>query len=356
MNSQLLMRFDECTELHGEGDVEDIVELFARFKLVPTKDGATPVADVSNHLTSVHNRGPVFKNPAPGLASDMWILKMLRTDQPQVQTNLYLSRDQLDGAWRLLVSVWIPSHARQGLTLDEFGASWTELLDGLGSALYQRVGPVLGSVLSTTPDARHFNERDITNRRLVIGWRTWFGPGYVETFGPERLLGLPDRTTTLADEGIHHALEADLAQVLRGDGDPYARVWRYLNSSGLRPAWPRAPRAARASRTTIDQQLTDYRRVIVELLSVVIELEGDQHLIVLAPDWTVLEDRRLGRAKRALLLQSVQEAVDRELAEHPNASIRFELDQDAPKELRRLLDHLVNDHSRLSYVVLPGVN
>lgn len=29
---------------------------------------------------------------------------------------------------------------------------------------------------------------------------------------------------------------------------------------------------------------------------------------------------------------------------------------DYSTELRRLLDHLVNDHSRLSYVVLPGVN
>jgi hypothetical protein len=55
-------------------------------------------------------------------------------------------------------------------------------------------------------------------------------------------------------------------------------------------------------------------------------------------------------------VHSVREAAERELREHADAKIRFELGEDAPDDLRRLLDELSNANPRLTYIVLPSTN
>ena len=175
----LVLWFNECAGLASEAEVEDIVRFFIGFGLVPVEGGwgseARLVVDVPAYLTSVHNVAPEFKKPEPGLASDMWILKLLRVDQPEIQTNLLISRDQLDGAWRILMNIYAPSYLRQGLSLEDFGTSWTELVDSLGPALYERTRPVLG-IASAASDRRIGKPKDVSQRRLLVGWRTWYGP------------------------------------------------------------------------------------------------------------------------------------------------------------------------------------
>jgi hypothetical protein len=75
-------------------------------------------------------------------------------------------------------------------------------------------------------------------RRLIVGWRTWYGPAYVEAFGRDWLLGLPDRAAPLPDGGVAHGLDAPLAALVRGEPAPYAAVRAYLRRAGIRPAWP----------------------------------------------------------------------------------------------------------------------
>ncbi|MCC7368088.1 MAG: hypothetical protein IT306_06690 [Chloroflexi bacterium] len=68
----------------------------------------------------------------------------------------------------------------------------------------------------------------VLRRELLVGWRTWFGPEYVEKYGRDLLLGLPDRAEPL-----------DLVTGKRG---VYAGVGAYLTEHDIRPAWPRLPR------------------------------------------------------------------------------------------------------------------
>jgi hypothetical protein len=354
----LVLWFNECAGLSLRAEIEDIVSLLARFGLVPVEAGwgseARPVVDVPAYLAGVHSVSPKFKKPEPGLSSDMWILKLVRVDQPFTEIVLFISCDQLDGSWRIRMSTSVRSYIRQGLSLEDFGDSWTELVDALGPVLYERTRPALG-IASAASDRQIGTEKDISQRRLLVGWRTWYGPAYVETFGRDWLLGLPDHAYALDDGGVAHTLEADLATVVGGDADPYARVWPYLALSKVRPAWPKITRPRKmAPKATVDAELTEFRRAMHGLLSTAIVVDGNQRVLVLAPDWSVLADTRLGGPKRALLLHSVREAAERELREHPAARIRFELGEDAPDDLRHLLDGLAHQDLRLNYVVLPS--
>ena len=59
------------------------------------------------------------------------------------------------------------------------------------------------------------------------------------------------------------------------------------------------------------------RRAIADLLSVAMQADDNQSVIVFAPDWTVLAEGRLGDAKRTLLLHSAREACRARIAGMP---------------------------------------
>jgi len=63
----------------------------------------------------------------------------------------------------------------------------------------------------------------------------------------------------------------------------------------------------------------------------------------------------LSQPQRALALHSIREAVERDLAAHPEARLRLEVFE-RPPDLQALLDDLAQRHTRFGYTVLPGTN
>jgi hypothetical protein len=343
----------ECRGVASEKDVREIVQSLNRFGLVPGVGAWTgtatpqPVEDLTAHLEKVHHVAPPFRKPDPGVAAELWSFGMLCVEQPWVQAQAAVSRQQLSDVWDILLSVFTPSHARQGMTLEEFSASWCTLLEHLGDALYARAGPALALIVGHDSQYTRF-AKDAMQRRLLIGWRTWYGPGYVEAFGRDWLLGLPDRARLLDDGGVAHALDADLAAVLRGEGDPYARVWPYLRAARITPAWPRPSRRPRkpTGQETKDAALTAFRRAVRELLETTIQL-GERRVKMLP-----LGCNTLAREERLLALHSVREAVQEELAAHPSGGLHLEVSE-LPADLQALLDRLATGTGRLTYEVVP---
>jgi hypothetical protein len=105
-----------------------------------------------------------------------------------------------------LLLVGTSSHSGAGIWLENFCAAWGgPFLDKIGDALYPSVRPVLQSLTNTDDEILGFPTA-VENRRLIVGWRTWFSSAYVDTFGHDWLMNLPDYCGPLSDGGIKHGL------------------------------------------------------------------------------------------------------------------------------------------------------
>ncbi len=189
--NNLTVWFNECSGLTSEADVEDIIRLFAEFGLVPVEGGwgseARLVVDLPAHLTKVHSVSPKFKKPEPGLSSDTWILKLLRVDQPQVQTNLFISRDQLDASWRILMNVYVPSYLQQGQarrTSPNDASCWDGVL-GTAPPTSRPSGET--GCLGSQIERIHWMTGVLRTRSMMI-WRRWCGAMLILTCGFGRTL------------------------------------------------------------------------------------------------------------------------------------------------------------------------
>jgi hypothetical protein len=367
--------FWECQRLASQADVVEVVELIAGFGLVPgrrggpawTREGRTPepvpfsdipaAVEAAHHLTIAGEQLARGERASPLSSAEWWRFGLVHREHPHIPTTVTIG-PRVGGQWDISLYVYTPGHTDQGLSLEAFCASWGPLLEQVGDALYARARPALGAITNTKDEIIGFPGL-VNRRRMLVGWRTWYGPAYVETFGRDFLLGLPDRAQPLDDGGVRHALDAPALALAQHAPDLYASVWPYLDGAGVEPAWPRARRRGPRrgpSREELDRELTAFRRDMVDLLTFTITLEDNQRVKGFAPDWDLLADPKLGQARRALVLRSVREAAERELREHPEAQVRFELGPDAPQELRRLLDELAETNPRLSHIVLPGQN
>ncbi len=307
------------------------------------------------------------RRPGPSEALEVWRFGVVRPEQPQIFCNLHISQ-RSEQRWDIGLLVATSTHTKAGLSLDEFCASWATLLDTLGDELYERTRPALGTFTNTRAEIVGFAAA-IARRRLIIGWRTWFGPAYTDLFGREWLLGIPDTASPLDDGGVAHRLAGSARRLAEADRSLYSAVWPYLERASIQSHWPRPSRprtrlpqeaetdhsnAAHLERD--DVELTALRRDLRDLLATTIVLAGNQRVKVLDLDWSAFTDPRLGSARQSLLLHAFKEVAEAELQSHPDATLRLELGQGVPDGLRRLLDQVVAGDSHMSYVVLPGHN
>jgi hypothetical protein len=359
----------DCRRVRTERDVLEIVQAVRDLSLLPA-DGVwsdtghpQPASDLEGCLARHHHdiaavyasqgRKPPAKRYAP---RESWILPLVRAETPGVQANLAVGHRQ-PGTWSIEVYLSVWSYRHSGQTLDAFCASWGELLEAAGNALWRRAEPRIGWLIAEPSEAQPELYRAADRGQLIVGWRTWFGSAYVDAFGRDWLLALPDWATP-ADGGVRHGLDASVATLVQNNEGSYTAVRSYLDRAGVPPAWPaaRSTAASGPPHTALDAELTTFRRDLRDLLSFTMSVGPNQRVKVFAPDWSIVHEPHLGEAKRALVLQSVRDAAERELREHPDAEIRFELGEGAPDELRQMLDAVARVNPRLSYVVLPGQN
>jgi hypothetical protein len=238
----LYLSLFDCRGLRASADVADVMVKVHQAGLLPA-EGAwthtthpTPVTDLVAFAAArrtIYNLPP---HPDRLRMSEGWACALLRSDQPMDKSSLSLA-NLYPGIWHLEISaVMLPTEDQP---LDVFCAEWGALLERVGTVLFDRIQPAVAWLIAIPsdefgPDLVEAADR----RRLIVGWRTWYGPAYVEAFGRDWLLGLPDRAAPLPDGGVAHGLDAPLAALVRGEPAPYAAVRAYLRRAGIRPAWP----------------------------------------------------------------------------------------------------------------------
>src|SRR5207247_1070889 len=102
---------------------------------------------------------------------------------------------------------------------------WGAILEQLGELLYQRARPAL-TVLTATGD-REFDGSPSAaeRRRLIVGWRTWYGPAYVEPVGRVWLLAWPGAAAPTGDGAVGRMIREQLLKALQQDHDATFEVW-----------------------------------------------------------------------------------------------------------------------------------
>lgn len=259
--------FWECRGIQSQEDVVDIGRLLHDSGLLPARvvraNGPYPQVvdgpDIEQFFASIRSdmaaRYPQWK-PRRLSVTTQWVFPLVQLMTPRAATITVQILHSGVSLIRIIVGT-LPSE-REGLSLEDFSERWGALLTGAGSTIYERARP--GCAAITTFDAMNDSEwidfiRTVDQRRLIVGWRTWFGPAYVQAFGEDWLLQLPDRTAKLDGGGVFHRLDAPAAAMVQGDPTAYAAVRAFLKRHNVRPAWPLPERIRRQSQRRVQPEL-----------------------------------------------------------------------------------------------------
>jgi hypothetical protein len=209
------LSFFDCAGIRSEADVAEVFQLVAGYSLVPnvrpwtrTPDpDPAPVQQIPTFLRLTHHKSPLAERKIQAGRRlgrlepvENWGFAVLRRDMPEAAGLMSIGRSGEDN-WDLGILAYGWTHRTTGQDPEEFITSWADLLLRIAEALYERVRPVLGemSAESTGDYSRVEFPKYVERRKLLVGWRTWYGPAYVETFGKDFLLALPDRAAELPD-------------------------------------------------------------------------------------------------------------------------------------------------------------
>ncbi|MCC7368085.1 MAG: hypothetical protein IT306_06675 [Chloroflexi bacterium] len=349
----LILDFRECAGLASEADVLDVARIIADCGLRPGIGAYTAsgqprlVEDVESHLRSIRL---VFDGYGPVDRLHMveeWSYGAVWLVAPGTRTIVSIfRRSETDWDVKISISTW--SHEDAGVPLEAFAGASTEMLTRIGKALYTRIRPALGILYGVSGELSL--PAVVLRRALVVGWRTWYGPAYVEKYGRDLLLGLPDQAELLDDGGVFQALDVDALDLATGKRGVYAGVGAYLTEHDIRPAWPRlprpksgaTPRRGREAPIVVDDftddetslaesQDTEFQDNIQALLSTVIVLDTGLRVLMLPLPWSELDEARQVIAYRQLLY-----AVQTLRTRHPDGRVRIEFPE-IPADLAAML-------------------
>jgi hypothetical protein len=119
--------------------------------------------------------------------------------------------------WDVVIHAYVGSYDSGSDPREADSAFMGELLERIGDSLYELARPAIAYLVAEAFDEdTGVDPQHPDRRRLIVGWRTWFGPAYVDHWGREWLLQLPDGATELDDGGVKHSLEASAFEVVRG--------------------------------------------------------------------------------------------------------------------------------------------
>lgn len=372
----------ECANLRSEADVIDVAEKMADLGLRPGVGAYTgtsepqPVDDVRAFVPTTHRSFQSLKTHGRvdrRLLAEAWTFTGLWMRVPGAHSIVTIARREGAGDWDVSVMMLTWSHEHAKLPLEQFVNGTSDLLERIGEALYSRVRPAFGMLYGVTSSEIDLPSA-VIRRDLVVGWRTWYGPAYVEKYGREVLLGLPDRVEQLDDGGVYHALDATPLQLATGDRSLYANVWPYLDQCGLEPAWPRRPRSrkghsvARASSgpapanglgstngseptgnraRPAERTLDEVKAYVNQMLETALVFAGGTvHLFMLPIGWTQLTDEQ-----RVVAFRMVLYIIQGHQQEHPTVRIEIRFDE-IPPELREWLEGAYPPGGPVSYGLL----
>jgi hypothetical protein len=345
----LTLRFLECAGIESETDVLDVAETIADLGLRPGVGAYTatgqpaPVEDVRSFVRTQHRPVPGGERPDRHYMFESWVYGGVWMPARGVRTAITIARRGGAWDWDVTVTIRTWSHSHAGMPLEALVQGATDLLEQIGIALYPRARPAIGLLYGVGNDDIDMPPV-VLRRKLIAGWRTWYGPAYVDTFGRDVLLGLPDRTEPLGDGGVYQALDVDPLDLVAGKRSVYAGVVSYLEERGIRPAWPRmprpksdqaAPRRRRAEQEVMEnRKLDELQEYVREMLSNAIVMESGLRVLMLPlqEPWS-----ELSAAEKDLIYQHVAYIAQEIMTEHPQGRVRIEFDE-VPADLRAMLD------------------
>lgn len=373
----LVLDFRDCAGIRSEEDVIDVAQVIADLGLRPgvgayaATSQPEPVDDVCAFVPTTRyffeGYGPVdrIRMVEEWGYGAVWL--WARGTRSHVSV---YRRSEMDWDLRVSICTWSYEHANRAL--EEFVKRSTELLEQIGSALYPRVRPALANLYGIAGEI--YQPVTVIRRDLVLGWRSWYGPAYVEKYGREVLLGLPDRAYLLDDGGVYHALDATPLQLVKGDRALYASVWPYLDQHGLEPAWPKRPRARKGrvssssssgpartngsghatepepdgDETRPAERTTDEVKAYVNQLldTALVFAGGSVHLFMLPIVWS-----RLTEEQRVVTFRMLLYRIQEHQRDHPTVRIEIRFDEILP-ELRDWLEGAFPDGGPVSYGLL----
>lgn len=200
-----------------------------------------PVVPATDLGTFHASRGVTWDTPSPRKLAWLrsWACPLLDPDRPSESNTLtfnLLRPDVRQVTLRADPLVGPPGDPAEEARAVESRAAQ---LERIGQALYERTRPALAAIVATHVDDRSLKfVHWVAARRLIVGWRTWFGPPYVEAFGRDLLSQVPDRAEKLAGGTVFHSLDATANAVVWSESGVYNSVRAFLRAQHLRPAWP----------------------------------------------------------------------------------------------------------------------
>jgi hypothetical protein len=207
----LTLKLVDCAGIRTEQDVLDIVQTVADLGLRPGTGAYTatgqpePVNDVHAFVPSTHH---VFLSDAKTdrrIMAEEWGFGGVWLHARGTRSLFSVARRGPGDDWDVSASILTWSYEQTRLSFERFVSEATTLLETMGTQLRPRACPEFGILYGVTSDEIDLAHA-VMRRDLVVGWRTWYGPAYVERYGHDVLLGLPDRTERLNDGGVYHAL------------------------------------------------------------------------------------------------------------------------------------------------------
>jgi hypothetical protein len=285
---------------------------------------------------------PTSKNPLKQV--ETWMRGLLYAPQPTTYSIVDVARRGKD-LWDVGFGFTETGRKKVGLTFSEFARQRGDLVERLGEFLYKRLRPSFAFVI-WGGDETFDLARPIVERKLSVGWRTWYGPEYVESYGREWLRGIPDRTMDLDDGGVFQAIDCSAEDLISGK-NIYAPIWPYMDKASVVPFWPRR-RGWPSGQPMVGEGLTEVGKYVTDMLEMTISLEGGHRVKMLPLGWKYLTD-----VQRTVALEHLGHALDAEMSKHPKDSILLEIDS-ATDVLKKILDTLVEDSKRrFDYRIVP---
>jgi hypothetical protein len=240
----------DCAGLRDSDDVQRTFERLCELGLAPSlgpwdwQGGKPqPVEDVRAWMDHVHHESDVWKRwkdtgrrLARANGTEHWHGAAIRPGLNWPSVMFSIGRYGRDN-WHLTVWAAQRDHAKAGVPLEDYAASWAELLVRITEDLRPILNPKLSILYAS--DSYVESVEDEERGALLLGWRTWYAPSLVERFGCEFLLGLPDETELLDDGSIAHKLAVSPAEMVLPTRGKYARLRPYLDGRGIELGWPR---------------------------------------------------------------------------------------------------------------------
>ena len=226
---------------------------------------------------------------------------------------------------------------------------FAQRLLAIARELYPLARPMYGEVEGNSGE---WDDRDILRLRLKhISWVNFFGPSYVEKYGPDLLLNIPGyKTERLPDGGVFHQLSPTLVAPSEDEARRLRRAVKdYFRRHGLKVTC-KAPfvipgLTAQSRRTGPAVSDADLAAYLKHILGVTLVLDDGTRVKHLYIPWETLTPEQ-----RQMAVEAIRQAAVEEVKRAGGKKVRLEFNE-IPDELDQALAELAGrDNPALEWV------